>query len=46
MTQRVKEKCYGSYKMKGKRIKQYDPDGGFWDYNLNMWIQYEDMELV
>lgn len=24
----------------------YDPDGGFWDSNLNMWIKYEDMELL
>lgn len=24
----------------------YDPDGGYWNYDLNMWIKYDDMEMV
>lgn len=24
----------------------YDPDGGWWDYNLDMFIKYEDMGLL
>lgn len=24
----------------------YDPQSGFWDEELDMWIKYNDMEMV
>lgn len=23
---------------------KYDPDGGYWDYELDEWVEYDDMK--
>lgn len=25
-------------------VKVYDPDGGYWDFETNEWVKYDDME--